>query len=263
MAFASPVPDSGGGSGSSTATFGDTLGHIFNAMPSRQSDTSSAAENSGVDVVMPTQRDKPRRRPQGSSSASPGTRSLARATSPRNGGSPASSSSRIPPTQSRPAGSQGMNGHDPRGRAGSRTLSDTVGRLQERPSRGQLSPVGGHVESLPRDRSHYGSPSQQESAVGSPATSFAHTRVDTPVRTPHQSYTPTRLDTPSWEVKDDRWTPGRSSEKRSMDPGSLPSRSQGKRSNSPASRGEPLSYHPDHSSPAASPVEVTPSKLVQ
>ena len=155
-----------------------------------------------------------------------------------------------------------MNGHDPRGRAGSRTLSDTVGRLQERPSRGQLSPVGGHVESLPRDRSHYGSPSQQESAVGSPATSFAHTRVDTPVRTPHQSYTPTRLDTPSWEVKDDRWTPGRSSEKRSMDPGSLPSRSQGKRSNSPASRGEPLSYHPDHSSPAASPVEFTPSSPV-
>ena len=145
MAFASPVPDSGGGSGSSTATFGDTLGHIFNAMPSRQSDTSSAAENSGVDVVMPTQRDKPRRRPQGSSSASPGTRSLARATSPRNGGSPASSSSRIPPTQSRPAGSQGMNGHDQRGRAGSRTLSDTVSRNQERPSRGQLSPVGGHV----------------------------------------------------------------------------------------------------------------------
>ena len=208
-------------------------------MPSRQSDTSSAAENSGVDVIMPSQRDKPRRRPQGSSSASPGTRSLARATSPRNGGSPASSSSRVPPTQSRPAGSQSMNGHDPRGRAGSRTLSDTVGRLQERPSRGQLSPVGGHVESLPRDRSHYGSPSQQESAVGSPATSFAHTRVDTPVRTPHQSYTPTRLDTPSWEVKDDRGTPGRSSEKRSMDPGSLPSRSHGKRSNSPASRGDP------------------------
>ena len=214
MAFASPVPDSGGGSGSSTATFGDSIGHVF-AMPTRQSDTSSAAEGSGVDVTMPIR--QPRRRPQGSNSASPGARSLGHATSPRHGPS-TSPTSRMAPTQSRSAGSQGMRSQDQRGRSGSRKLSDTVGGFQEHSVRSPFSPVGSHGESMQRDRSHYGSPSQHASAVGSP--SYVPTRLDTPVLTPHHSYTPTRVDTPAWEVREDRCAPGRNQEKRAMDHGS-------------------------------------------
>ena len=198
MAFASPVPDSGGGSGSSTATFGDSIGHVF-AMPTRHSDTSSAAEGSGVDVAMPVR--QPRRRPQGSNSASPGARSLGHATSPRHGGPSTSPTSRMAPTQSRSAGSQGVRGQDQRGRSGSRKLSDTVGGFQEHSVRSPFSPVGSHGESMQRDRSHYGSPSQHASAVGSP--SYVPTRLDTPVLTPHHSYTPTRVDTPAWEVRED------------------------------------------------------------
>lgn len=264
MAFASPVPDSGGGSGSSTATFGDSIGHVF-AMPTRQSDTSSAAEGSGVDVTMPIR--QPRRRPQGSNSASPGARSLGHATSPRHGGPSTSPTSRMAPTQSRSAGSQGMRSQDQRGRSGSRKLSDTVGGFQEHSVRSPFSPVGSHGESMQRDRSHYGSPSQHASAVGSP--SYVPTRLDTPVLTPHHSYTPTRVDTPAWEVREDRWAPGRNQEKRAMDHGSLSSYSHGKRSNSPATRaeapatrGEALSYHPSHHSPAASPAESLPNSPV-
>ena len=157
MAFASLVPDSGGESGSSTATFGDSIGHVF-AMPNRQSDTSSAAEGSEVDVVMPLR--QPRRKPQGSNSASPGARSPGHATSPRHG-SATSPTSRMTPSQSRSTGSQGKRTQDQRGRSGSRNLSDAVGGFQEQSERSPYSPMGSHIEAMPRDRSHYGSPSQR------------------------------------------------------------------------------------------------------
>ena len=166
------VPDSGAGSGSSTATFGEALGHIF-AMPASPIDTSSAAEDSGVDVVFLEQSSKPRRRPPGEVSGSPGSRSPARTTPPRHGASP-SSSTRRPSTHG-----------NPRGRSGSRNLSDQVSENRERPSRGTLSPAGSHHAPTTRDRSHYGSPSQQASSLGSPAS------------VPY-GYTPTRLDTPTY-----------------------------------------------------------------
>ena len=50
MADLVSVPDSGAGSGSSTATFGEGIGQIFAMPASGQVDTSAAESDSGVDV---------------------------------------------------------------------------------------------------------------------------------------------------------------------------------------------------------------------
>ena len=83
-----PVPESGGGSGSSTATFGEGLGQIF-AMPATHQDTS-AADDSGVDVVDPPPR-RPKRSEPGNNSS--GSRSPVR-TPHRHGVSPLPRSTR-------------------------------------------------------------------------------------------------------------------------------------------------------------------------
>ena len=249
MAFAEiSVPDTSAGSGSSTATFGEVLGQIC-TVPVSRVDTSSAAEDSGTDVVYREPSSMPRRRLPGEVSGSSGSRSPARASPHRHRASPLSSTRR-PSTQG-----------NPRGRSGSRNSSDQVSEKQERPPRGTFSPAGSHQAPASRDRSHYGSPSQQASSLRSSASApYGHTptRLDTPVYTPTRvdtaAYTPTRIDTPmrspsgsrldspAWSVVGERWSVSgppsiRIPEKRAMDPGSLPSPSQGRpRTISPSSR---------------------------
>jgi hypothetical protein len=117
----------------------------------------------------------PRRRLPGEVSGSSGSRSPARASPRRHGASPSSSTRR--------QSTQGI----PRGRSGSRPSSDQVSEKQERPPRRTFSPAGSHQAPASRDRSHYGSPSQQASPVRSSASApygYTPTRLDTPVYTP-------------------------------------------------------------------------------
>ena len=107
MADLVSVPDSGAGSGSSTATFGENLGQIF-AMPSSgQVETSAAETDSGVDARDPGSYGRVRGRVLRLGNE---PRSLTRA-SPRHGASSTPSSrspsTRRTPTQSSTGGARG------------------------------------------------------------------------------------------------------------------------------------------------------------
>ena len=164
-----PVPESGGGSGSSTATFGDGLGLIFNALPASQLDTSAASE-SGADIVTgPVRRPRPRREP----GTSLGSRSPIR---PSRHGSASGSRSSVSPGQGGAPKSRGRS----RFEMASNELTSSRG--QDGSSRREGGGRGGS--------SGYadGSPSLQQVSAGSP---FIPTMIDSP------SFPPTLLYSPS------------------------------------------------------------------
>ena len=187
MADQISVPDSGAGSGSSTATFGEGIGQIF-AMPvSGQVDTSAAESDSGVDVLPPPVRGVRRMAPGDESWG--GSRSPARVP-PRHGissnPSSRSPSSRRPPQQNSP----GSVPVGPRGRLDVRSpsvpVSGSYGRLPNGVS-SSASP-GGFSPTFRQ------SPSIATIVVDGPSIAggagYTPTRLDTP-------FTPTRIDTPA------------------------------------------------------------------
>ena len=177
MADLVSVPDSGAGSGSSTATFGEGIGQIF-AMPvSGQVDTSAAESDSGVDVLPPPLRGIRRRAPGDGSLV--GSRSPARVP-PRNG-IPFTLSSRSP--SSRRQSSQGIPGSVP---AGPR------GRPDARSPSGPASGSSGQLPNVISSSAASGgvSPTFRQSP------SIAPTVVDGPSIAGGEGYTPTRVDTP-------------------------------------------------------------------
>ena len=164
-----PVPDSGGGSGSSTATFGDELGLIFNALPANQVDTSAASESGAEIVTGPVRRPRLRREP----GISFGSRSPIR---PSRHGSASGSRSSVSPRQGRAPESRGRSPFE----KVSNELASSRG--QDGSSRREGGGRGGS--------SGYadGSPSLQQVSAGSP---FIQTMIDSP------SFPPTLLYTPS------------------------------------------------------------------
>ena len=194
MADLVSVPDSGAGSGSSTATFGEGLGQIF-AMPvSGQVDTSAAESDSGVDVCdsgmdgdPPQLKGVRRMAPEDDSWIGP--RSPARVP-PRHGTSAIPSSrspsSRRPPPQS----STGSVPGGLRGRPEARSPSDSASGSSGRQPIGVISAaaLGGVSPTVMQSPSI--APTLIEASPIDGGSGYSPTRVDTP-------FTPTHIDTPA------------------------------------------------------------------
>ena len=185
MADQISVPESGAGSGSSTATFGDVIQHIFAMPASGTIDTSAAGSDSGAEVVSRSQQPSRKKSPRDGSLV--GSRSPARV-SPRHGIT-SSTLSRSPSSRKTiPRSSTGDSQADSRGRPDARNTSGPASGFLGRPSSDKSSSV--------RRRSKLLSPVStlvKEPSLGE-RHGFTPTRVDTPHLTP--SFTPTRVDTP-------------------------------------------------------------------
>ena len=170
MADQVSVPDSGAGSGSSTATFGLGLRSVF-AMPANLVDASDG-NDSGTDAVSGPNRLRRKKSPRDDSQVR--TRSLARV-SPSHGITSATSSSRSPSSKMLLRSTTDRSPTDPRGRSGDRKTSGQASGFVAR----SLS----DKTTLVRRRAK-------------PPTSSGERQVFTPTRldTPH--FTPTRVDTP-------------------------------------------------------------------
>ena len=135
MADQISVPDSGAGSGSSTATFGEGVRQIFAMTASGQVDTSPAASDSGAEVVSRLQRASRRKSPRDGSLV--GSRSPARV-SPRHGIT-SSTSSRSPSSRKTiPRSLPGDVQAGSRGRSDARNASGPASGFLGRPSSEEL-----------------------------------------------------------------------------------------------------------------------------
>ena len=132
------VPDSGAGSGSSTATFGQGLRDVFAMPASTTIDTSAAGSDSGAEVVSRPQQPSRKKSPRDGSIV--GSRSPARV-SPRHGIT-SSTSSRSPSSRlTIPRSSTGNSQVDPRGRSSGRNTPGQASGFLVRSSSDKRSSV--------------------------------------------------------------------------------------------------------------------------